>query len=127
MIIKVIGITVIVLSSCMLLKNSVPVIIPFICFCAGGVILLLCIDSVRQELLYFYDICVRQGYGSYFTLMLKGLGIAYLAGIGADLCRDCGENQLAGRVELAAKIEILILAFPLVRGLIELSESILLG
>ena len=126
MIIKAVGIAIIGLCACMMLRSTIPSLVPIIAFCTGVVILYICVDGVREPLKYCYYICNTNDYGDYFKVMLKGLGVAYLSGIGADLCRDCGEQQLAGRIEFAAKAEILIIAFPLVRGLVELSESILI-
>lgn len=48
------------------------------------------------------------------VLMLKAVGIAYLAQIASELCRDMGENALAIKAELAGRIMLLTLAMPLV-------------
>lgn len=56
------------------------------------------------------------GYGE---LMLKGLGIAVLCRICADICRDCGEPTAAAGVESAGKIGLLILALPAVGEVLE--------
>ena len=126
MIVKAIGISVITLVMCSVLKNNVPKIVPFIVFAAGICILIPYIKELGGAVEYFNDICDTCSFGDYFKVMLKGLGIAYLSCIGADMCRDCGENQLANRIELAAKTEILVLSLPLVKELIDLSESILI-
>ena len=54
---------------------------------------------------------------AYFTILLKVIGFAYLGEFAAQLCRDAGANGAALRVELAAKLCILALAFPLVSKL----------
>ena len=126
MIIKIIGLSLIALSASVILKTTEPKLVPFIVFSAGVAIFTYMFGGIKESLEYFYDICRTNKYGDYFKVMLKGLGVAYISSIGSDLCRDCGETGLASRIELAAKLEILIIAFPLVKGLIELSESILM-
>ncbi len=126
MIIKVIGLCVIALTASAALKSTLPKLVPFMIFSAGLAIFLFSLNDAKEALGYFYDMCDSNQYGDYFKVMLKGLGVAYLSCIGSDMCRDCGEAGLAGRIELASKIEILLIAFPLIKNLIELSENILI-
>ena len=59
----------------------------------------------------------------YLQTLLRVIGIAYLAEFGAQVCRDAGEGSIASRIELAAKVIILVMAVPIV---VEIMESILL-
>jgi stage III sporulation protein AD len=52
------------------------------------------------------------------ALLLKAMGIALLSEITSDMCRDLGENSLAGVVELGAKIVVLLLGLPMVGELL---------
>lgn len=65
------------------------------------------------------------GVSEYAEIMLKSLGIAFLTHICATLCRDCGENSLAGGVEFAGKLEILILCAPLIGKILDLAAQII--
>ena len=51
---------------------------------------------------------------STLTLLFKIIGIAYVAEIGGQMIRDIGQEGLAHKVELAAKMSILVLAVPIV-------------
>lgn len=53
--------------------------------------------------------------GTYVTLLMKILGIAYLAEFGASLCRDCGQTAIAGQIDLAGKLVILSISLPVIR------------
>lgn len=64
------------------------------------------------------DLFVTEEIASYAETMLRALGIALLTRICADLCRDMGEGTVAGGVEFAGKIAILLLALPLIREII---------
>ncbi len=53
------------------------------------------------------------------SILLKALGIAFLTETAASICRDSGEGTLAGWVETAGKLEILLLSIPLIRTVLE--------
>lgn len=57
--------------------------------------------------------------GVYFTVALKALGIAYITGFAADVCRDFGLSALAQTAEIAGKGVIFILSIPLITAVIE--------
>ena len=59
------------------------------------------------------------------TLMLKSLGIALVAKLCADVCRDCGESGLAGGVESVGRVVILVLGLPLFIEILELVSKML--
>lgn len=56
----------------------------------------------------------------YFSIVLKVIGIAYLAQFGAQLCADAGEGAVAAKVELAGKILIMAASAPVLTSLLEL-------
>jgi stage III sporulation protein AD len=63
--------------------------------------------------------------GEYAVRMMKALGLAMLSGIGADICRDCGENTVAAGVETVGNISILSLCIPLFSELIGYAQTLL--
>ena len=60
------------------------------------------------------------------TLLIRATGIALIAQFGAQLCRDAEESALAGRVELAGRVALIGMTAPLLTGLMEKIEGILL-
>ncbi len=58
-------------------------------------------------------------------LMMKSLGVGLTVKIASDLCRDCGENGIAGGIEFAGKLEILMLCLPYIWEIISLSTGFL--
>lgn len=60
----------------------------------------------------------------YIGFVLKITGIAFLARFTTEICRDCGEAATAAKVELAAKIMILVNALPLILKFISSLEGI---
>lgn len=51
----------------------------------------------------------------YVKPVLKITGIAYVTQIGAQLCRDSGEEILASRLEMAGKLAILTITLPIAK------------
>ena len=91
---------------------------------AGVVIMLLVIDRIVGAVHVITETAVGAGINLvYLQTLLRVIGIAYLAEFGAQVCRDAGEGSIASRIELAAKVIILVMAVPIV---VEIMESILL-
>ncbi|NLM97204.1 MAG: stage III sporulation protein AD [Halanaerobiaceae bacterium] len=61
----------------------------------------------------------------YFQTIIKIIGIAYLGEFGAEITRDSGESALAGKIELAAKILIMIISIPIMLSLAETIISLI--
>lgn len=57
--------------------------------------------------------------GGQIGVLLKVIGIAYVADFGTSVLRDAGESALAQKVELAGKAAILLLAVPLVLAILD--------
>lgn len=66
------------------------------------------------------DLASAHGMGGWAGLLLKAIGIAVACQLTAALCRDCGESALAEKAELAGKIAILALTFPVLQQILEL-------
>lgn len=66
-----------------------------------------------------------ESFGEYLPYLFKSMGISFLCGTAADLCRDCGENAVAVKLELLGKCEIVLLSLPLLRELLTLAVSLM--
>lgn len=75
-----------------------------------------------QAILTILQALARQGGvdGAYLGLVLRIIGVAYIAEFGAQLARDAGEGALAAKVELGGKILILSLGLPILLGILQL-------
>ncbi len=56
---------------------------------------------------------------SYIKILIKILGITYIAQLTSGLCKDAGNNALAGQIEIFAKVSIIICGMPVMLSLIE--------
>jgi len=87
-------------------------------FVAG--VLLLLMPALGRVLGVFADLGRRaQVHGAYLDIALRVIGVAYLTAFGAQICRDAKEEALASVIELAGKVVILLLALPVVMGILD--------
>lgn len=54
----------------------------------------------------------------YITAMLKMLGVVYLAEFASAICRDAGNQTIAGQIEVCAKLVVLALSMPVLKALL---------
>ncbi|HET7560349.1 MAG TPA: stage III sporulation protein AD [Limnochordia bacterium] len=82
--------------------------------------LLYALGPLRRIVTVFVELAHKaQIQGAYIDVVLKAMGIAYLSAFGAALCRDAGEGSIAQLIELVGKLLILLLALPVVAGILE--------
>ncbi len=64
-----------------------------------------------------------QGYikmdSKYVAVLLKMIGITYVAEFSSNLCKDAGYQSVAGQIEMFAKLSILVLSMPVLLSLLE--------
>jgi len=91
-------------------------------------ILGLTVASLEPVINDITSVFITEKSSEYIRIMLKAAGIAFLTHISSSICKDCGENTLSVGVELAGKIEILILCLPLIEKIMGyLLEMISMG
>ncbi len=57
---------------------------------------------------------------AYLGIVLKVIAIAYICEFGIALCKDAGEQSIAGKIELSGKILIMAVSAPVILALMEL-------
>jgi stage III sporulation protein AD len=104
-----------------IVRKERPEIAVLLSVAAASLILTALIKNINQVLLVFNNLAVKTQLNlSYLKLIVKIVGLAYLAGFGAQICKDAGEGSMAAKIELAGKIFILSLGIPIMVGLLEL-------
>ncbi len=61
----------------------------------------------------------------YISMIIKIVGIAYIAEFCSQICIDAGEGAVASKIELAAKVFIIAASLPVIYGLIQTVNSLL--
>ena len=83
------------------------------------------LEIIVGELVFLQSF--MSSYSSYFKLLIKIIGITYLAEFSSDMCKDAGAGALASQVELFGKLSILALCMPIMTSLLETIEYFLGG
>ena len=112
-----IGLTATVLVA--LLRPHTPQIAMALALLAGTILLLSVIPSMEKVISMLNDMATsaRIDHG-FLTTVLKIIGIAYIVEFAAQIARDAQESALAGRIELAGKVGIVILALPIITDVV---------
>lgn len=114
-----IGIIAVVLSS--MLKAQRPEIALQVSIVTGILIFVIIIVKLSAVINFLQTFSKRADIdGTYITILLKIVGIAYIAEFGAEVCKDAGESSVASKIELAGKVTIVILAVPIISSLLDL-------
>ena len=77
-----------------------------------------------SKLTYFIEAMeiIRQYIGLenvYIAIILKIIGISYVAEFASDVCKDCGYNAMANQVQTVGKLTVLGISMPIVVALLE--------
>ena len=107
------------------LKGISPLMANIASAVAGVVILVYIINGITPFLDFVRKTSAESGIGAYFGIMLKAVAISMCCKAGAEICRDCGENSLASKLELAGKAGILLLSLPLLGGILSMAKDML--
>ncbi|MBS4023714.1 MAG: stage III sporulation protein AD [Dethiobacter sp.] len=103
-----------------LLKEHRPVLAMQLSIVVGVVIFLRLIRYLSLVLEFLTGMTMQANISLvYLNILLKIVGIAYIAEFGAQICRDAGEGATAGKVEFAGKLFILVMALPLISAVLE--------
>ncbi|NLO76484.1 MAG: stage III sporulation protein AD [Clostridia bacterium] len=101
-------------------KESNREIAVLISLVTGLVLFLFALSQVGAVIKVLTELATRANINLfYLTIVLKIMGIAYIAEFGAQICRDAGEGSTATKIEFAAKILVMVLALPIIMALME--------
>lgn len=119
MIIKVcaVGMAAVIMTA--LLKGYRSELVPFIGIGAALIIGSVIVWDLYDLIEVIKDVADKADISSsYIAVMIKMLGIAYISEIATSMCRDSGNNMIAGQIEIFAKISMLSVSVPVIKNLI---------
>lgn len=61
----------------------------------------------------------------YFSILLKIIGITYIAEFSSNLCKDAGYTAIGNQIELAGKLSIMALSMPILLALLDTIDRFL--
>ena len=63
----------------------------------------------------------------YLQILMKIVGITYIAEFASDLCKDAGYQTIAGQIQIFGKLSVLAVSIPVLTALLETIQTFLGG
>lgn len=86
-----------------------------------GVIVSLCIPIYK----YVKELSELTLASEYTDVILKGVAIAFLVKTCSDVCKDLGEASIGGYIETIGRLELAVLAIPLIEKILKVIKDLL--
>lgn len=114
-IIQIIGLGFMVTLLILVIKQQRPEIAVQLSLALATIIFLMVLSKINIVLDLFRDMAAKANISSmYLNTILKIIGIAYVTEFGAQVCRDAGEGAVAGKIEFAGKVLVMVMAIPII-------------
>ena len=63
----------------------------------------------------------------YIRILMKIIGITYIAEFASDLCKDAGYQTIAGQIQIFGKMSVLAVSVPILTALLDTIQTFLGG
>lgn len=111
---QLIGICLLASVLVVILKPMNPVIASLLTAAFGVMIIGAMLPEIQRFIEVIRQFLMEMGLeGGYYALMLKVMGIVFVAQLAEQVCRDMGAQAVAERVELCGRIAIMGIVVPL--------------
>lgn len=103
------------------LKKQTPEFSLLVSITTGIIIFILVCSRLGQVISILKQMADEAGVNTvYLGIVLKIIGISYIAQFGVQLCTDAGESSIASKIELAGKVLIMVVSIPIMLALLEM-------
>lgn len=99
--------------------------LPLIRLCIAILLSAIVLSLSAPLVSYLKNLTESTQIAGYAEFLFKALAIAILTQICAELCRESGESGVASGVELAGKVEILLISLPLINEILSTAKELL--
>ncbi len=119
-IVKIVGLCLVAAILIVIIKQQRPELAIQLSIVVGIVIFTMMLSKISAVLNLVRQMAERSNISFlYLNIILKIVGVAYIAEFGAQVCRDAGEGAIAAKIEFAAKVIIVVLAIPVIAAVFE--------
>ena len=122
---RIIGAAILITVLAFVFKELKKEYAPIILIAGGIFITLWSLAQVFPVIAYLSELIAGSEISEYFGIILKVLGISFIVQIGADICRDLGQDSIASKVEFAGKAAILAVSLPVLQSVIRMGFDLL--
>lgn len=119
LILKIVGMAFLTLFLILMLRQSGSTLGVLLSLAAGALIILVIFDPLKEIMIFLQTISNKANIDTlYIGIVLKIIGIAYIATFASTLCKDANVDSLATQIDFAGKIMILVLAIPILMAVL---------
>ena len=126
MLFSIVGLALIAVSICLILKKTNPEFSILVSLIAGIIIFAIIIGKIYP----IFDVINKWTSdfnlnNIYILTIIKTLGICYLTQVSSETCRDSGYSAIAIKIELTGKITIILMALPMFLDLMQIIQRMI--
>lgn len=119
LILKIVGMAFMAMFLIVILRKSGSNIGTLLELAAGALIFFVIFDPLKEIITFLQTISDKANIDTvYIGIVLKIIGIAYIASFASALCKDANVDSLATQIDFAGKIMILVLAIPILMAVL---------
>lgn len=125
-IIVIVSTTLIAAVLSLVLKQYKPEYSLFISIVTGVMIFLAVVAVIQPIIDYISQLISDAGLsGVYAEVLLKALAVCYLTQLACDCCKDAGESAIAGKLQLAGRVAIIIISMPMFKSITDIVTGLI--
>ena len=124
-ILRICGLSLTAFTALLLLRQWKSEIVAPLRIGALVLIMIFLVGRITPLLQFLKELTHATGIQGYATILFEALGVAFLSYCCAAACREGGETGLASILELAGRIEILLLSLPLIQEILTTARTLL--
>ena len=118
---KLVGLALISTILCLIIKKDRPEMAMFIGILTGIMILLSVTYKFNFIIESINELANKANIPTmYISLIIKLIGIAYLMEFDIQICKDCGEGNIAAKLEFGGKIIVMTMSFPILISIVDM-------
>ncbi|MBR3888142.1 MAG: stage III sporulation protein AD [Clostridia bacterium] len=119
-IIQIVSLSLVATILVIILKQYRPEFSILISLIACIFVVLFAFEKIQTIISMLNDLIFASGINkTFFEILIKITGIAYIVELASNLCADAGEKAIASKVEFAGKVLIVTMSVPIITTLIE--------
>jgi len=123
---QLVGIAMVSTILCLVIRKDRPEMANFVAITAGVVILLSVVMKLNFIIEGIQSLADKVNIPAmYISLIIKLIGICYIIEFAVSLCNDCGEKNIATKLEFGGKIIIMTMSFPILLSIVDTIISLI--
>jgi stage III sporulation protein AD len=109
-----------------LMKGYNPALAVLVSLATGVLLFLMVVPMLMNAMGFVRHLGeMADGLGAYTTLVIRVIGVAYIAEFGASVCNDANESAIAAKIDLAGRVIMLVLAMPVIIDIVQIVTGLL--